>query len=377
MESGLKWMEDTEREMERIMHDMIVRRYLQELAAINRLEEIVDASIEDAQPIPALWLVSPDALPVDPQEVWAHCKSYLPSELRPASPEDSEDAAAAAAGRGGSAGVGGFGKRGGGVAGMFKAKMRGNSEAGAGGAGGLGRGGRRLPGQRMLAKSRPGSSSSAAAAGGGGDGGALEGDSAAASSSMGAEGGEACEGLEGGGSAAAGENDPNERGEVLGSDSGDGVAGERPGSSNSKAIKPSTGTSKRLRGSRKAALPIDKSTRHLQRGAVNIPVVESASDVQFHRELAIFHAKRLQFEEKLMKKRAERERDFRALGMSAATAKLAAYNELLLDEQHDITDFDNKYKPRKRPNSHHQRASRGNARRAPRSNSAKASTGSR
>ncbi|KAJ1409959.1 hypothetical protein B484DRAFT_403053, partial [Ochromonadaceae sp. CCMP2298] len=57
------------------------------------------------------------------------------------------------------------------------------------------------------------------------------------------------------------------------------------------------------------------------------------ADEAFNREMKIFNVKRAQFEQRLLKKRADREREFRSMGMSAATAKLAAYNELLLDEQ--------------------------------------------
>lgn len=107
-----------------------------------------------------------------------------------------------------------------------------------------------------------------------------------------------------------------------------------------------------------------KATNHLRRNSVTSirPIPESNSaDEQFRREMAVFHAKRLQFEEQILKKRAAREKEFRSMGMSASTAKLAAYNEMLLDEQQDMEDFDTKNKPKRRPVSN-RRASNFNRR---------------
>lgn len=91
---------------------------------------------------------------------------------------------------------------------------------------------------------------------------------------------------------------------------------------------------------------------HLRRASQVPHTAEAQADEQFRKEMAIFEAKRLTFEDKLLKRRAEREKEFRAMGMSAVTAKLAAYNELLLDEQADMLDFEARNRPKRRPNSH-------------------------
>lgn len=56
-------------------------------------------------------------------------------------------------------------------------------------------------------------------------------------------------------------------------------------------------------------------------------------------------------EEKLMLRRELREKEFVAMGMSVPSAKLAAYNDLLLEEQHAWNDFDSHYKRMHRDNS--------------------------
>ena len=67
---------------------------------------------------------------------------------------------------------------------------------------------------------------------------------------------------------------------------------------------------------------------------------------------AVYTEKRKKFGAKMLQRRQKREADFQQMGMSQAMAKLAAYNELLLDEQHKIEDFDILYKPKmKRPNT--------------------------
>jgi hypothetical protein len=63
---------------------------------------------------------------------------------------------------------------------------------------------------------------------------------------------------------------------------------------------------------------------------------------------AVYTEKRKRFGAKLLQRRQKREADFQQMGMSLAMAKLAAYNELLLDEQHKIEDFDILYKPKQR-----------------------------
>lgn len=62
------------------------------------------------------------------------------------------------------------------------------------------------------------------------------------------------------------------------------------------------------------------------------------------KEYEKYEAERRALEEKLMVRRELREKEFLALGMSLPNAKLAAYNELLLEEQHAWSDFDNHHK---------------------------------
>jgi hypothetical protein len=62
------------------------------------------------------------------------------------------------------------------------------------------------------------------------------------------------------------------------------------------------------------------------------------------KELEKFYAERQQLEEKLMIRRELREKEFVSMGMSIPNAKLAAYNDLLIDEQNAWSDFENHYK---------------------------------
>jgi hypothetical protein len=62
------------------------------------------------------------------------------------------------------------------------------------------------------------------------------------------------------------------------------------------------------------------------------------------KELEHYYNERHALEEKMMAKRELREKEFAGLGMSVPNAKLAAYNELLIEEQHAWTDFENHYR---------------------------------
>jgi hypothetical protein len=62
------------------------------------------------------------------------------------------------------------------------------------------------------------------------------------------------------------------------------------------------------------------------------------------KELEHYYNERHVLEEKMMAKRELREKEFAGLGMSIPNAKLAAYNELLIEEQHAWKDFENHYR---------------------------------
>ena len=78
----------------------------------------------------------------------------------------------------------------------------------------------------------------------------------------------------------------------------------------------------------------------------NSPGPGEVGDDAFNKEQQKYQLMRKKFEEKLQKRRHAREIEFKNMGMSPATAKLAAYNELLLDEQHELEDFDSRHKPK-------------------------------
>jgi hypothetical protein len=62
------------------------------------------------------------------------------------------------------------------------------------------------------------------------------------------------------------------------------------------------------------------------------------------KEMEKYHHDRQALEEKLMIRRELREKEFLSMGMSVPNAKLAAYNDCLLEEQHEWSDFDNHHR---------------------------------
>ena len=254
---NVDWLSASEQELVHFMRDMVNQRYIKELAAINHLAEVIERSIDDAQPAPEMWLVSPDTLPVNPATVFADNEKFLPGAYRSpslAQAAESEDRPVSATGE---------------DLGKFKISPMNKKFLGKV---------NKLPG----------------------------------------------------GKTAGFVPEASEHATDL------------------QTGAPKTGTTKMERRPTLNA----NTTNHLRRGSVSHVPSESNVDEQYNKEMALFHAKRHQFEEKLLKHRAEREREFRSMGMSAATAKLAAYNELLLEEQHDMEDFDARHKPKRRPNSH-------------------------
>lgn len=258
LQKNLTWLEVSEAEMGNIMHDMVVKRYLRELAAINHLVERIELNIEDAQPVTQFWLVAPDTAAVDPATVWGTYQHHLPDTMRvnpalEAIAEDEEEDILL-------------------TPELCEAKATVTASS-----------------KELLDKVK----------------------------------------------------------RLKTSGNADESVSESAEQSNTLPAKSASAKSSSTKKTER-----NKATNHLQhRNPVASHPVESAADEQFRREMAIFHAKRLVFEDKVLKKRADREKEFRSMGMSAATAKLAAYNEMLLDEQHDMEDFDNKFKPKRRPTS--------------------------
>ena len=263
LEKQILWLEKSELEMNSILSDMVAQRYVKELAAVNHLIDSIEDSINDAQPVPELWLISPDAVAVNPKNVWSDYEEHLPVHLRlqpPPAPAQEEEVEAERPTSGSLTKSAGLSARGKGLLGKVK--------------------------QASNHGFVPERSDHA---------------------------------------------DEINRASKTSSST---VKIERQPNSNTKATNHLS-----LRKPTAAAVP-------------HGPSGGDAVDEQYLKDMAIFHAHRLKFEDKLMKKRAEREKEFRSLGMSASTAKLAAYNELLLEEQQDMLDFDARNKPKRRPNSH-------------------------
>jgi hypothetical protein len=64
----------------------------------------------------------------------------------------------------------------------------------------------------------------------------------------------------------------------------------------------------------------------------------------------LYLKQKIELEAKFQKKRAKREEEYRQMGMSQAAAVLAAHHELFLEEQHQMEDFEAKFRT-KRPSS--------------------------
>jgi hypothetical protein len=251
--NDVAWLGAAEQEMGAIMADMVRKRYIKELTAVNQLVARIEHAIESADPLPALWLVSPDSIAVDPAHVWSDFQYHLPAEFKPslqlqAIPEEEAESSQPETPAGLS---------------TFKPMVS--------------------PGNKKLLNK------------------------------------------------AKQMKDP--RGGFVPEHTED--AGDLQ-SSHRKNIEKQ---------------PLSNRTTHLRHASAPV-TAESSADEQFRKEMAIYEAKRLNFEHKLLAQRAEREKEFRALGMSAVTAKLAAYNEMLIDEQQDMLDFEARYRPKKRPTSH-------------------------
>ena len=67
---------------------------------------------------------------------------------------------------------------------------------------------------------------------------------------------------------------------------------------------------------------------------------------------AIYVSKRTAFIASLDTRRNEREKEFKRMGMTASVAKLAAFNDLHLQDDQDLEDFDMIHKPKTKKNFH-------------------------
>eukprot|EP01035_Chromulina_nebulosa_P023406 gene23406-30333_t len=95
-----------------------------------------------------------------------------------------------------------------------------------------------------------------------------------------------------------------------------------------------------------AVAAIRKNASKLRRQSTASQAVDAEERERFKKEMAKYIAAKKRLEDKLEKRRHAREEEFRGLGMSPAMAKLAAQNDLFLDEQHKMEDFDLINKPK-------------------------------
>ncbi len=114
---------------------------------------------------------------------------------------------------------------------------------------------------------------------------------------------------------------------------GVGYAAGRPGSSNGSSNGPSNPTSARPRSAQESSQNGESKMREL------------------------YLRQKLELEAKFQKKRAKREEEYKQMGMSQAAAVLAAHHELFLEEQHQMEDFEAKFRT-KRPSSRNTSAKR-------------------
>lgn len=77
-------------------------------------------------------------------------------------------------------------------------------------------------------------------------------------------------------------------------------------------------------------------------------MLPSASQEQvFAKNRDRYESQRSELEQRLMKVRDERELEFIGLGMTPSMAKLAAFNDLVLEEQNQLSDLDSQFKARR------------------------------
>jgi hypothetical protein len=105
--------------------------------------------------------------------------------------------------------------------------------------------------------------------------------------------------------------------------------------------------------------PIARRERLARRKAANQALIEKRNlrkaEELYAKNMEAYMKSRHKFEDHLRRLRHDREVVFCSMGMAPGVAKLAAFNELLLDEQHQLTAFEARHKPtpppRKRSNT--------------------------
>ncbi|RYH29623.1 hypothetical protein EON65_07860 [archaeon] len=313
VDKQVTWLATAETECLSLLQAINHDRYLRELTAGEKVIDLIESCIANAEPLDMLWLVTPDAsTPVQPASFWKKWRFLVPfvwlKQYEKAQKEKKTKAE------------------------LAQMALKGLSR---------GKGTRTTP---TIGEDEP-----------------LEDDELASEGHGSFIGGSLDAGSEG---AASGESDPqvaaSRMRRAMGGSRSTGrlsdatSSGQRhtslrrpstTGSSGKKAQSPSVGgrrigSAPRRRGSSEA---------HLQR--LRSPSINTTSrpgsggeDQVAKEQERYLHQKQL-LEEKLQKIRELRELDFRSLGMSPSAAKLAAFNELLLEEQHQLADLEAQWKP--------------------------------
>jgi len=296
-------LEEMEAQTMCILDDVIKQRYKKELASNNVLYSIIQKAIGEATQLEELWQVTPDAAPINPVKFGEHARArfahLLPEHLRPSkrhhhhhshhhlhgmeSPDGREEGNA--------------------FPGVDDGSLNSHHH--------LSR-----EGSNRSSKSHHRHNSSA---GMNGMDGSIEEDNDVNESEM--------------------DSDFDHDDHYGYTDSSD-ENSSRP-SSHTPRIMASSSSKRNSAGNTK-----QRNTTRRPSVASNSSVDQNSADEKYKRDMLKYAAAKKRLEEKLLKRRAAREQEFNAMGMSPAMAKLAAYNELLLDEQHKLEDFEMINKPK-------------------------------
>lgn len=317
----VEWLDTANADLSALLADMVSKRYYKELAAVNYLIEIIEQCIEEASSVTELWLVSPDTIPVDPISIWNNFYDMLPEAMRL---EVSGVKTAAESELG--------------LEGMKQAKSvfttLSSAQLQALAKNGVGLSKEML--SCLAAIGQDYSPAQLAALAQAAEGISID------QLSLFISGDASPEQL------VAMMNSVRKTEEAQKNTAGEhiykpehSVEGSALGSADSKSRHKSSSLSEKV--SRKTRVAFERPTVAVIAPAGNNT---GSGDDAFSREQHKYQVMRKKFEEKLQKRRHARENEFKSMGMSPATAKLAAYNELLLEEQHELADFDARHKPK-------------------------------
>lgn len=316
VDKQVNWLITAETECISLLQAINHDRYLRELTAGEKVIDLIESCIANAEPLDMLWLVTPDAsTPVQPASFWKKWRFLVPFVwLKQYEKVQKEKKTKAE---------------------LAQLALK-----------GLGRGGKGARSTPTIGEDEP-----------------LE-DDDLAEDSRGS--------FVGGGSLDAGSEGPNSvesdpqaaASRMRRAMGGSRSTGRLPDSTTSgqrhtSLRRPSTTGSSRKKGGQSPSMGARRtgsaprrrgsSEAHLQR--LRSPSINTSSrpgsggeDQVAKEQERYLHQKQL-LEEKLLKIREARELDFRALGMSPSAAKLAAFNELLLEEQHQLADLEAQWKP--------------------------------